>query len=377
MKIFSMGGAQITGPASFRQRFDAQDFLCSPELAAGFACQQLGQLSAWDKYNSALLYQAVFSPELCPGEVPLSGPEDYFGLAARELLTDSEDEVVSALSLEDGVRETLREVWLLAEEAAAIGRFGRDRFFLILAAGYLLARSSPEERAAAPAEAAAAYLKRPLERDAGRWLELSEGSVELAARGEPYQILLDSRRMSALPDGESLALCRVSAAGGEVALELYRGKYDEQPLRELIAPGDYRYITLAGGRPVYLHPLSAENGYCTMLRRGDELLSRMFNGQWHAVRLEGDIVSFAPEADGRGFAAVLPGGELLLDRYSLGALPAVARRLNSGAAIETSIRGGACLVLHSSGAVVSNLADVHAAGLSRLDSFHFKTGGSR
>ena len=37
MGIFSMGGAQITGPLAFREHFDALDFLSQLELAAGFA----------------------------------------------------------------------------------------------------------------------------------------------------------------------------------------------------------------------------------------------------------------------------------------------------------------------------------------------------
>lgn len=378
MKIFSMGGAQITGPEAFRKHFDAQDFLGSPELAAGFAVQQLGHLSAWDKYNSELLYQAVFIPEACLGGLGLVGAEDYFGLAARELLSDAECEVVSALGREAWARELLDESWTLAEAASALGGFDRERFFLTLAAGCFLARSSPKTQGLTPAAAAAAYLKRPVERDAGRWLELREGSMELAPRREPYRILLDRRRMARLPEGESLTLCRLAAApDGEVELELHRGKYDDRPAMERIAPGDYRYITLAGGRPVHLHPLTAENGYCTMQRRGGELLRRMFNGRWESVRLSGDVVSFAPEEDGRGYVAVLPDGELDLGRYSLRGLPAVARRLSSGPAVEAGIRGGACLVLQSSGELVSNLADAHASGLTSLEGFHFRTGGSR
>lgn len=66
MGIFVMGGAQINGPLKFRRHFDPEDFLRSLELAAGFAYMQLRGLSAWDKYNSEVLYQSVFAGKGCP-----------------------------------------------------------------------------------------------------------------------------------------------------------------------------------------------------------------------------------------------------------------------------------------------------------------------
>src|SRR5699024_6424535 len=117
----------------------------------------------------------------------------------------------------------------------------------------LLARRSLVEPVLEPACAAAAYLKRPLARDAGRWLRLPDGGrLTLEPRAEPYRVLLDARGIQRLPRGERLSLCRLAAApgSGAVELELYRGAYDEHPHREAVAPGDYRYITLAGGRPV-------------------------------------------------------------------------------------------------------------------------------
>ena len=79
MGIFSMGGAQITGPLAFREHFDALDFLSQLELAAGFAVLQLGCLSALDKYNSEVLYQSVFLGRECL-DSPLSRPQDYLEL---------------------------------------------------------------------------------------------------------------------------------------------------------------------------------------------------------------------------------------------------------------------------------------------------------
>ena len=372
MKLFAMGGAQITGPLVFRRSFDPQDFLCEPELAAGFAYQQLRQLSAWDKYSGELLYQAVFMPELCLGGLALESPGDYFRLAALETLGEAEAEAVGRLSEGDDARRLLRAVWDIASAAVPGDAADRDRLFIILAAGYFLARSAPWERPISPREAAAAYRKRPIERDAGQWLQLRPGAVLPEAQDEPYRILLDERRRAALPDGEELSLCRLSAPrDAPIRLELYRGKYDDSPQRVLIAPGDYRYLTLAGGRPVHLHPIQAENGYCTMVRRGGELFTRMYGGEWSSAALERELVSFAPEQDGGGYIAVLPNGKLELSHYSLGRLPAVARRLRSGTAVEADIRGAACLVLLSDGTVVSNLADLHAGGLSRLDALPY------
>ena len=59
--------------------FVAADFLSQLELAAGFAVLQLGCLSAWDKYNSEVLYQSVFLGRECL-DSPLSRPQDYLGL---------------------------------------------------------------------------------------------------------------------------------------------------------------------------------------------------------------------------------------------------------------------------------------------------------
>jgi hypothetical protein len=372
MKLFSMGGAQITGPLVFRQNFDPQDLLCNPELAAGFAYQQLRQLSALDKYSSELLFQAVFMPELCLGGLALESPGDYFSLAALETLGEAEAEVVTRLAEGEDAQRALKAVWDIASGAVPSESQDRGRLFLILSAGYFLARSAPWERPIGPREAASAYCKRPIARDTGLWLELQSGSIQLPAQTEPYRILLDERRLAALPDGEELSLCRVSAPSEvPLRLELYRGKYDDSPKVELIEPGDYRYLTLAGGRPVHLHPVQAENGYCTMVRRGSKLLSRMYGGEWKTIPLKRDLVSFAPEQDGNGYIAVLPDGKLELAHYSLGRLPAVARRLCSGLAVEADIRGAACLVLLCDGTVVSNLADVHANGLSRLDALTF------
>lgn len=384
MGIFSMGGAQITGPLAFREHFDALDFLSQLELAAGFAVLQLGCLSAWDKYNSEVLYQSVFLGRECL-DSPLSRPQDYLEL---DMFLDAREERAVRSMLGDArVLGTLRAVWDLAESAgdalAAPGadpQWARSRFFLALSAGCLLARRSPGEPVPEPACAAAAYLKRPLARDAGRWLQLPDGGrLTLEPRAEPYRVLLDARGIQRLPRGERLSLCRLAAApgGGAVELELYRGAYDEHPHREAVAPGDYRYITLAGGRPVFLHPLEVQNGYCRMSRRDNRLFWRMHSLPEQSAELPGDVVSFAPEPDGGGWAAVLPGGRLDLSHCSLGALPYAARRLRSAGAVQVSMRGAVCLVLQSSGAVVSNLADIHAEGLTNLDSAEFRELGGR
>ena len=136
MGIFSMGGAQITGPLAFREHFDALDFLSQLELAAGFAVLQLGCLSAWDKYNSEVLYQSVFLGRECL-DSPLSRPQDYLEL---DMFLDAREERAVRSMLGDArVLVTLRAVWDLAESAgdalAAPGadpQWARSRFFLAL-----------------------------------------------------------------------------------------------------------------------------------------------------------------------------------------------------------------------------------------------------
>lgn len=375
MGIFVMGGAQINGPLKFRSHFDPEDFLRSLELAAGFAYMQLRGLSALDKYNSEVLYQAVFAGKGCLN-APLSGPADYFsqrlGAFSSMTLKAAELKAVRALGDASGVKETLRSVWDTAEAAhgeleAAHGSdaaWERTRLFLALSAGYFLSRSAPAERPVSPAAAAAAYLKRPRELDSGRWLCLKAGTVTLAQRSEPYRILMDERAMEGMIPGTELELCRVEAGNGSVVLELHLGEFDTHPVMLEIAAGDYRYFTLAGGRAVYLHPIEVKNGYYTMIRRGRELCLGKHQALVQVAEAE-DIVDFAPEAEGNGWITLGGDGKTDLSHYSKRAIPA-ARRLSGGGFVQLVMEGKACRVLRSDGTVVSNLFDIHGRGLTVL-----------
>ena len=345
------------------------------ELAGGFAYMQLRGLSAWDKYNSEVLYQSVFAGKGCLN-APLSGPADYFsqrvGAFSSMTLKAAELKAVRALGEAPGVKETLHSVWDTAEAAqgelsAAHGSdtaWKRTRLFLALSAGYFLARTAPAERPVSPAAAAAAYLKRPRELDSGRWLCLKAGTVTLAQRSEPYRILMDERAMEGMIPGTELELCRVEAGNGSVMLELHLGEFDTHPVMLEIAAGDYRYFTLAGDRPVYLHPLEVKNGYYTMIHRGRDL----YHGK-HQVLVQvaevKDIVDFAPEADGGGWITLGGNGKTDLSHYSKRAIPA-ARRLSGGGCVQLVMEGKACRVLRSDGTVVSNLFDIHGRGLTVL-----------
>ena len=375
MGIFVMGGAQINGPLKFRRHFDPEDFLRSLELAAGFAYMQLHGLSAWDKYNSEVLYQSVFAGKGCLN-APLSGSADYLsqklGAFSSMTLKAAELKAVRALGEAPGVKETLRSVWDTAE--AARGELAaahvsdvaweKTRLFLALSGGYFLARTAPAERPVSPAAAAAAYLKRPRELDSGRWLCLKAGTVTLAQRNESYRILMDERAMEGMIPGADLELCRVEAGNGSVVLELHLGEFDTHPVMLEIAAGDYRYFTLAGDRPVYLHPLEDKNGYYTMIRRGMDLYHGKHQALVQVAEVK-DIVDFAPEADGGGWITLGGDGKTDLSHYSKRAIPA-ARRLSGGGCVQLVMEGKACRVLRSDGTVVSNLFDIHGRGLTVL-----------
>ena len=375
MGIFVMGGAQINGPLKFRRHFDPEDFLRSLELAAGFAYMQLHGLSAWDKYNSEVLYQSVFAGKGCLN-APLSGSADYLsqklGAFSSMTLKAAELKAVRALGEAPGVKETLRSVWDTAE--AARGELAaahvsdvaweKTRLFLALSGGYFLARTAPAERPVSPAAAAAAYLKRPRELDSGRWLCLKAGTVTLAQRNESYRILMDERAMEGMIPGADLELCRVEAGNGSVVLELHLGEFDTHPVMLEIAAGDYRYFTLAGDRPVYLHPLEVKNGYYTMIRRGMDLYHGKHQALVQVAEVK-DIVDFAPEADGGGWITLGGDGKTDLSHYSKRAIPA-ARRLSGGGCVQLVMEGKACRVLRSDGTVVSNLFDIHGRGLTVL-----------
>lgn len=375
MGIFVMGGAQINGPLKFRRHFDPEDFLRSLELAAGFAYMQLHGLSAWDKYNSEVLYQSVFAGKGCLN-APLSGSADYLsqrlGAFSSMTLKAAELKAVRALGEAPGVKETLRSVWDTAE--AARGELAaahvsdvaweKTRLFLALSGGYFLARTAPAERPISPAAAAAAYLKRPRELDSGRWLCLKAGTVTLAQRSESYRILMDEPAMEGMIPGTELELCRVEAGNGSVVLELHLGEFDTHPVMLEIAAGDYRYFTLAGDRPVYLHPLEVKNGYYTMIRRGMDLYHGKHQALVQVAEVK-DIVDFAPEADGGGWITLGGDGKTDLSHYSKRAIPA-ARRLSGGGCVQLVMEGKACRVLRSDGTVVSNLFDIHGRGLTVL-----------
>lgn len=375
MGIFVMGGAQINGPLKFRRHFDPEDFLRSLELAAGFAYMQLHGLSAWDKYNSEVLYQSVFAGKGCLN-APLSGSADYLsqrlGAFSSMTLKAAELKAVRALGEAPGVKETLRSVWDTAE--AARGELAaahvsdvaweKTRLFLALSGGYFLARTAPAERPVSPAAAAAAYLKRPRELDSGRWLCLKAGTVTLAQRSESYRILMDEPAMEGMIPGTELELCRVEAGNGSVVLELHLGEFDTHPVMLEIEAGDYRYFTLAGDRPVYLHPLEVKNGYYTMIRRGMDLYHGKHQALVQVAEVK-DIVDFAPEADGGGWITLGGDGKTDLSHYSKRAIPA-ARRLSGGGCVQLVMEGKACRVLRSDGTVVSNLFDIHGRGLTVL-----------
>ena len=375
MGIFVMGGAQINGPLKFRSHFDPEDFLRSLELAAGFAYMQLRGLSALDKNNSEVLYQAVFAGKGCLN-APLSGSADYLsqklGAFSSMTLKAAELKAVRALGEAPGVKETLRSVWDTAE--AARGELAaahvsdvaweKTRLFLALSGGYFLARTAPAERPVSPAAAAAAYLKRPRELDSGRWLCLKAGTVTLAQRSESYRILMDEPAMEGMIPGTELELCRVEAGNGSVVLELHLGEFDTHPVMLEIAAGDYRYFTLAGDRPVYLHPLEVKNGYYTMIRRGMDLYHGKHQALVQVAEVK-DIVDFAPEADGGGWITLGGDGKTDLSHYSKRAIPA-ARRLSGGGCVQLVMEGKACRVLRSDGTVVSNLFDIHGRGLTVL-----------
>lgn len=380
MAIFVMGGAQITGPLAFRRHFEPDGFLRSLRQAAGFAVMQLSCLSAWDRYLSEALYLSAFMDGAGLAGLP-EAPEGFLNVrGALFNLSRDERAAVAARGAEPDAAATLEYVWDTAMPAqAGMGeRGGREakRLFIALSAGYLLARRPPAERPISPEAAAAAYLQRRTEAADGRWLELRPGAVELEPRREAYRVLMDARAAEGLAQGAALELCRVVAPRG-AALELYPGRFDAAAVRVDIAPGDYRYFTLAGGRPAFMHPLVVKNGFCTMERRGAELYLRMFREEARRVASAEDVASFAPEAGGEGWVAVLGGGQVDMSRYTRSVLP-VSRALSAGPAVQAAMSGRALLLLRPDGTVESNLADIYASGQAIIDVGKFdKLGGVR
>ena len=351
MKYFKMNGAHVCCARDFCENFEATALLAARELAAGFAWQQLRGRSAFGDYNCEMLFRAVFA-----GAAALPArPEDYFG--AQRALGMSPG--AKWLGDEDKLR-LLRQVWELSD-GTSLGEEDRRRLAVCLAAGCMLAGKAP---GITPPEAERAYSERITSDEAREYLSVRPGSVSLSGRGV-QRLVLDPRRSAGLRPGESIGLCRLDAPEG-AELELYYGKYDRSPERFSIAPGDYRYLSLAGGSPVYLHPLTVKNGYCSMERRGGSLFLSVPGRGEREFPCGGRVVSFAPEEDGGGFVLLREDG-LDLGSYSAGlANSHYARRLRSAVEpVEVTLRGSRCEVLQSSGVTVSNLQG-GAAGSRRV-----------
>ena len=353
MRIFKMNGMQISSPQRFLTYFSPADFLRNKELAAGFVYHQLRILSKWHVYNSNVLYDAVFDWKNC-FQNPPSEPSGYFE-AMAEILFPSNAHLQE--KQEDAVTmEVLNDVWALTKETD-LTEEEQKRLFSILSAGYLLAEKTPAALPISPAAAAAAFLGQETKEDEAEWVLFTDAdTIVLPAKLTPYRILL--REETGLPVGEALDLKKIIAAPHSqgsatlpLLLELYHGEGDRNPQSIQFLPGDYRFCTFAAGMPVEILDTVVTNGSCHMERNG-HTITLSGNGKEMTFPCEGDVISFAPEANGQGCIIVTPQW-VDASRYSLS--QTYRSYLNQPNILQVQLRGTRFLLLDKNGYMSDNL----------------------
>jgi len=373
MRVLKMSGMQISSPQRFIKYFSPADFLVNKELAAGFACHQLGLLSGWNKYNSEMLFLSVFNPSVCYGKEVL-GYMDYFDAEGpySNLIGYSRN-VPGTMSRDVECCGLLKKVWDLSCETS-LSNNEKIQLFSVLASGYLLAEKNFEECPISPEAAELAFtgIRAAGDEESKGWFSIPDGEVVLLeAREEPYRILADGRKR--LENGEELGLKKLLAVPHKqgsrelpVQLEICYGEGDTAPQRVCFMPGDYRYCLKLGSVPLRILDVESENGSCRMVREADSI--RVFVGgkQSHEINCKGkDILGFAPESNGQGWI-IVERGKVDYSNYSK--YPVYGQRLSAARkVVEVQLRSTLCLLLDSKGRVVCNMPGVSGRGLTSLD----------
>lgn len=374
MKQFMMGGKAITGPMRYRSFFTPRELLQHRELAAGFFLQQYGCLSTSSRYHAEMFYGAAFQRVFA-----LSEPEQY--ARNNEVLCGfpqyrQRNQLREHFALPHQ-RRLLDETWTLSR-AVDLPEEDRQRLFVLLTAGCSLAAKSLSACSLTPEEARRAYLRtaeRPLD-DQG-WLSFEgSGAMVLQARRAPYRICMANDGVRMLETGAVITPRKILAAPHAqgnlqipVTLRLYAGPEDPDPREVQIAPGDYRYVNVVGGRPVWVHPVSMQTPGCRMERRGATLVVTDAHDVSRAFSCAGlDIIGFAPEEQEAGW--------VLLSQYGAD-YSAYSHRLTYGAAlpderetiVQAEFRRAECLLLDQNGYVHSNLYPVSKRRVTCLRMF--------
>ena len=353
MRRFKMNGMQISSPQRFLTCFSPADFLRNKELAAGFVYHQLRILSKWNTYNSDLLYDAVFNwKDSFP--VPPAEPSDYFETTAACYFSSST--LLREKQADADIMEVLNGVWALSKKTS-LAEEEQKRLFCILSAGYLLAEKTPAALPISPDAAAAAFQKQETKEKEADWVLFGEtDTLTLQAKLTPYRILL--RAEKGLPAGEALSLKKIIAGAHSqgnttlpLLLELYHGEGDKNPQRIQFLPGDYRFCTFAAGMPVEMLDTVATNGSCRMERNGHSI-TLSGNGKETTFPCDGDVICFAPEANGQGCIIVRPQW-VDASRYSLS--QTFRSYLNQPNILQVQLRGTRFLLLDKNGYMSDNL----------------------
>ena len=368
MKIFKMSGMQITGPQRFLTYFSPTDYLKQKKLAAGFACYQLSYLSAWNKYNSELLYFSVFFPE----KISIETYTDYFWQdPPRNNMKNIEKPLPGQKAEDHETVQLLKSIWELTEQTS-LEKTKKARLFCILSAGYLLAEKDLDSLSITPEEAENAYRGRTPEEKEDRWDTFGTDKTKtLAARVKPYRILMGTEK--ALPQGKRISLKKIVAehhaqgnANLPLQLECYRGEGDTAPAKLSFLPGDYRYCLFVDDTPVQFLNTVSENGPCRMERKGDTLFLYQNDKKLQEIPCpDKDIVSFAPEESGNGWI-IAKDGQMDYNNYSL--YHVYSSSLSSAKnVVQVQFRGPLCLLLHANGRVTANMPGDYGKGKLSLD----------
>lgn len=383
MGQFMMRGMAITGYMRFREHFCPKDLLRQRELAAGFLYQHVMPWSDKEMFHSRVFWAAVFKEmEL------LEAPDDYRGLLYGyiELKTYAKKKRW-AMDWERPVQTKRKEdLWALAQ-ATSLEEPDKSRLFCLLMAGYSLADRSLESCPLTYQEAEAAYRRvRSAPEAADSWQTFSgEGEITLAARKEPYRILLGQGAWEKLKKGESIRQRKITAgshAQGNsnvpVTLMLYKTPEDPAPREMTVYAGDYRYANFVGEIPVWIHPVCQDSASCRMERRGSTIRYLDKKHAFHSDDFDCsnlDIVGFAVEQTAAGWILLLPGGRIDDFQYTMRLTKTHYPKQDI---VEVAFRGSEGLLLDHRGRVYSILESRWTAeGVTALEEYSAATERSK
>lgn len=385
-KSFRMGGHEILTPMDFCIHFSPLELLRQREMAAGFARRQLAPISPWHNYHGEILFKAVFcwedfydrgprekgdgweihsyASDFCSKLIKIdtaTGAEtelEATGLVTghgfypdvpgiwRNVMSMWSSTKVKMLKkdMEDDCPKLLEEVWNISRNTnLEEGR--KERLFIILAAGYLLAGDMEMTHPITWEEARSAFLREEITEVHAP--QETEGGLVFAAADKEYVMEQSSTTTtSSIFKITVKKLAAVQSAQGArsrpVKLRL-GGEVIE------IMPGDYGYASYIQGQAIRIFPTVKKNGSVVMERRGNSISLTKNGKPVETIDCTGrDILDFAADEAGN-YILLEPGKADYSHFHRIAVLSLPTKDI-----IQVEIRGNDVYTLNSYGRVTKN-----------------------